>query len=324
VEVASGVYWLRMPLFVGLPWINVWAIEDHGSWTIVDTGLRSPQTMEAWQFAFDGLMRGAKVTRIIATHMHPDHCGMAGWITERFNTDLWMTQTEYLTCRVLAADTGRKAPHEAIGFYRSAGWDTAAIESYKERFGYFGEMIYPLPNAYRRIIDRELIEIGPHRWKIVVGHGHSPEHASLYCAELKLLISGDQVLPGISSNVSVQPTEPHGNPLKGWLQSLEKIKTEIPDDVLVLPAHKSPFTGLHARLDQLLEGHQRGLRQLRADLARPLRVIDSFSSLFHRQITPDLLGAATGEALAHLNYLWLSGVASRSVDGSGVAWWAAT
>jgi glyoxylase-like metal-dependent hydrolase (beta-lactamase superfamily II) len=321
VQVAPGVFWMRMPLFVSLPWINVWAISDAGGWTIVDTGMRSPKTMEAWQCAFAGLLKGLKVTRVIATHMHPDHCGMAGWITERSGTELWMTQTEYLSCRVMASDTGRRAPPEAIDFYHRAGWDDIAIESYREKFGSFGAMIYPLPNSYRRIMDGEIIKIGMHEWTVVVGHGHSPEHATLYCPELALLISGDQVLPGISSNVSVLPTEPLADPLGAWLKSLEKLKTEIPDNVLVLPAHKIPFKGLHARLTQLINGHRDGLMKLHSDLARPRRVVDSFDSLFHRPITPELLGPATGEALAHLNRLWFSGMITRTVDDSGVVWW---
>ncbi|WP_439955514.1 hypothetical protein, partial [Klebsiella pneumoniae] len=73
------------------------------------------------------------------------------------------------------------------------------------------------------------------------------------------LISGDQVLPKISSNVSVFPTEPDGDPLTDWLNSLAKVKREVPDDVLVLPAHNEPFRGLHARLDHLARGHERGL-----------------------------------------------------------------
>jgi glyoxylase-like metal-dependent hydrolase (beta-lactamase superfamily II) len=323
VEVAPGVFWLRMPLFISLPWINVWAISGNDGWTIVDTGIQSAKTVEAWESAFSGHLNPSNVVRVLATHMHADHCGMAGWITKRFNTELWMTQTEYLSSRVTEAETGGKAPQEAIDFYHTAGWNAASIESYKEKYGSLGEMMYPLPHSYRRIVDGERIEIGSHEWTVVVGNGHSPEHASLYCADLQLLISGDQVLPGISSNVSVHATETLDDPLRGWLTSLEKIKRIVPDTVLVLPAHRSPFKGLHARLDQLIDGHHDGLRRLLGDLRRPHRIVDTFGSLFHRPITADLLGAATGEALAHLNYLWLSGAITRNVDDHGVAWWLA-
>jgi hypothetical protein len=149
IEIAPGVLWLRMPLFASLPWINVWAIAEEAGWTIVDTGLHSLKTIDAWQAALAGPLGGAPVLRVVVTHMHPDHCGMAGWIAERFNAPLCMSRLEYLTCRLMAADTGRKAPEEGIAFYRAAGWDATALEGYKGKFGSFGQMIYPLPASYR-------------------------------------------------------------------------------------------------------------------------------------------------------------------------------
>ncbi len=321
IEIAPGIMWLRMPLFASLKWINVWIIADKGGWAIVDTGLRSAQTMEAWQTAFATIMANVPVTRVIATHMHPDHCGMAGWIAERFGARLWMSRLEYLSCRLMAADTGRTAPAEAIDFYHAAGWDEQAIERYKEKFGSFGEMIYPMPAAFRRLTDGETFLLGSHQWSVVIGKGHSPEHACLYCADLRLLISGDQVLPRITSNVSVHPTEPDADPLHDWLVSLNGLKHRVPDDVLVLPAHNSPFKGLHARIDQLVSGHHRGLERLIENLAEPRRAVDLFGSLFARPITGESLGMATGETIAHLNYLWKIGSVIRESDNQGVYWW---
>jgi len=253
--------------------------------------------------------------------MHPDHCGMAGWIAEEFGVQLWMSRLEYMSCRLMAADTGRAAPADAIRFYRAAGWDGAAIEDYKAKFGAFGKHIYPLPNSYRRLSDGEWLAIGSHSWQIVMGSGHSPEHACLHCPSLKLLISGDQVLPKISSNVSVYPTEPDADPLSDWFNSLTRLKTEIPDDVLVLPAHNSPFQGLHRRLNRLIAGHHRGLERLQDDLSVPKRAVDVFAALFARVISPEVLGMATGETLAHLNYLQGQGKLSRQTDPDGVHWW---
>jgi glyoxylase-like metal-dependent hydrolase (beta-lactamase superfamily II) len=321
IEVAPGVLWFRMPLFAALPWINVWAIEEEGGWTIVDTGLKSAKTMDAWQAAFAGALGGAPVLRVVVTHMHPDHCGMAGWIAERFKVVLWMSRLEYLSCRLMAADTGRKAPDDGIEFYRAAGWDESAINRYKAKFGSFGEMIYPLPASYRRISDGDTLRLGAREWKVVVGTGHSPEHACLYCPELKLLISGDQVLPRISSNVSVHPTEPEADPLSDWLNSLAMIHRRVPDDVLVLPAHNSPFKGLHARVDELIESHRRGLARLEDSLSEPRSVVEVFGALFSRPISPDLLGMATGEAIAHLNYLCGAGRAIRASDSAGIWRW---
>lgn len=324
VAVGPGVLWLRMPLFASLPWINVWAIAEDGGWSLVDTGLRSDPTREAWERAFTGALGGAPVMRVLATHMHPDHCGMAGWLTERFAARLWMSRLEYLSCRLMAADTGRSAPADAIQFYRGAGWDEPAIERYKAKFGAFGEMIYPMPDSYRRLSDGDTLRIGDHTWEVVVGNGHSPEHACLYCRELKLLISGDQVLPKISSNVSVLPIEPDANPLDDWMRSLSRIAARVPDDVLVLPAHKSPFRGLHARIGELTESHRLALARLESMLAERKRVIDVFAALFSRPITPELLGMATGETMAHLNYLAVAGRAAREQDADGVWWWRST
>ena len=321
VSVAPGVLWLRMPLFASLPWINVWAVAEEGGWTIVDTGLRSAKTIEAWQAAFPGTLGGAPVLRVIATHMHPDHCGMAGWMVERFDVRLWMSRLEYLTCRLMAADTGHKAPPDGVRFYRAAGWDQPSIDRYETRFGSFGEAIYPMPASYRRISDGDTFQIGTRAWSVLVGNGHSPEHACLYCPELKLLISGDQVLPRITSNVSVHPTEPDADPLSDWLRSLRSVRDRVPDDVLVLPAHNSPFVGLHARIGELLDSHQRGLARLEELLETPKRVIDVFGALFARPITAGLLGMATGESRAHLNHLETTGHAIRESDEHGVLWW---
>ena len=321
VPIAPGVLWLRMPLFAALPWINVWAIEDGEGWSIVDTGINSAKTMDAWNIAFSGAMQGAPVSRVVATHMHPDHCGLAGWMAERFRVRLWMTRLEYLTCRLMAADTGQAAPADGTEFYRAAGWEPQAIENYLEKFGFFGKLIYPLPASYRRLEDGDRLRLGAYQWEVVVGNGHSPEHACLHCPELKLLISGDQVLPRISSNVSVYPLEPDANPLADWLHSLAKLKARIPNDVLVLPAHNSPFRGLHARIDELADSHQRGLARLTDLLTEPKRAVDAFGALFSRPISDGLLGMATGEAIAHLNYLAANGRAIRTRDAAGVWWW---
>ncbi len=323
IEIVPGVLWLRMPLFAALPAISVWALSEDDGWTIVDTGLRSTKTTDAWRSAFSSTLENKPVKRVISTHMHPDHCGMAGWLVKRFDTRLWMTRLEYLTCRLLAADTGHEAPIEGVRFYKAAGWDDDAIETYKARFGSFGESIYAMPAAYQRIRDGDIIRIGDHDWQVVVGRGHSPEHACLYCSDLKLLISGDQVLPRISSNVSVFPTEPDADPLGDWLTSLARIKDLVPDDVLVLPAHNYPFRGLHARLDQLIGGHEADLTALENFLTEPKRAIDVFDVLFKRPINKKLLSMATGEAIAHLNRLRAMGRVTCSADDHGVYWWQA-
>ena len=321
VEVAPGVLWLRQPLGGSLQFINVWAIADGEGWAIVDTGVQTKETSQAWRAAFAGALGGKPITRVICTHLHPDHVGLAGWIVRKFDCRLWMTRLEYFQCRMLVADTGREAPEDGVRFFKAAGWDEDAIENYKARFGGFGKAIYALPDSYRRLSDGEDFDIGGRTWRVVTGQGHSHDHACLWCPELDVLISGDQVLPRISSNVSVFPTEPEADPLTDWLTSLAKVKASVPDSVLVLPAHNDPFHGLHARIDHLIGGHERGLSRLEKKIAEPRRVIDVFGALFARPIGPDLLGMATGEALAHLNCLIGRGLVTRQADNDGVAWY---
>jgi len=322
LAVAPGVLWLRMRLpMSGLNHINVWALDEGDGWTLADTGMQSPETATAWQSACAGPLQRRRVLRVICTHMHPDHVGMAGWLTRHFECRLWMTRLEYVTCRMLVADTGREAPADGVRFYRAAGWDEDALESYKARFGGFGKAVHTLPDSYRRIVDGEPLWIGGRSWEAVIGRGHSPEHLCLYCADLKLLISGDQVLPRITSNVSVFPTEPDADPLSEWLESLGSIRERVPDDVLVLPSHNEPFRGLHARLGALIAEHEMRLKRLREELATPKRALDVFDVLFRRRIGIDMLIFATGESIAHLNCLITRQQATREVDARGVNWY---
>ena len=326
--IAPGVLWLRMPLPFALTHINLWALRDGAGWSVVDSGVQTSDTAAAWRrlFAPGGALAQGGLTRLFATHMHPDHVGMAGWLTRKFDCRLWMTRLEYLTCRVLMADTGREAPADGVNFYRRAGWDEEAIENYRARFGGFGKLLHALPDSFRRMRDGEGLVIGDHAWRVVVGNGHSPEHACLHSTDLKLLISGDQVLPRISSNVSVFPTEPDADPLGEWLASLDKLRREVPDDVLVLPSHNEPFRGLHARLDYLARSQRQALDRLRRAIAEPKRAVDVFGELFGRPIgsEPNLLGMATGESIAHLNHLLQRGEAVKEVDAAGVAWYRAS
>lgn len=327
LEILPGLHWVRMPLPFSLKWINLWLIDDgEPGWTIVDTGMPLDDTKAAWRKIFADKLDGRPVWRIIVTHMHPDHVGNAGWLSRKFpGAELWMTQLEYITCRMLVADTGREAPQAGIDFYRAAGWNEDQVKTYCDRFGGFGRGVSQMPDAYRRLVDGETIRLGGHDWQVVVGRGHSPEHACLFNAEQNVMISGDQLLPRISSNVSVHPTEPLANPLKDWLESCRKLRGHLPEDALILPAHNEPFRGAHKRLDDLIRGHEVSLRRLKQRLVQaPRRVVDVFPSIFGRAIGDDVLSMATGEAIAHLHCLIGRGEATVSRDGDGVDWYTAT
>ena len=326
MEVADRVHWVRMPLPFSLQWINLWLIDDGDKgWTIVDTGMPMPDTQAAWRKIFEDKLDGRPVWRVIVTHMHPDHIGNAGWLSRKFpGSELWISRLEYVSCRMLVADTGREAPEAGTSFFHQAGWEPRHIDIYKSRFGGFGRGVSQLPDAYRRLEDGDTFDMAGKSWRVITGYGHSPEHSCLLCEDLNIVISGDQLLPRISSNVSVHPTEPAANPLRDWIESCEKLKRELPEDVLVLPAHNEPFKGAHPRLDHLIKGHGVALKRLKQRLAQePKRVVDVFPAIFGRKIDDDVLSMATGEAIAHLNYLLATDEITRSLDDQGVAWYAA-
>ena len=326
LTVADGLRWVRVPVPGPLKHVNCWVIDDSDARgagvALVDTGMNLPETRDTWKALFKGPLAGVRVTRMIGTHFHPDHIGLAGWMCDHHGCPLLMTRGEWLTARMLSADARDTVPHEMVDFWHAAGWDETQIAHATERgWAGFRRIITPLPLGYHRIADGDVLHIGGHDWRIVTGSGHSPEHACLYDAARKLLISGDQVLPRISSNVSLVVTEPNADPLGEWLDSLAKLK-QLPDDVLVLPGHGDAFTGLHTRLDALDREHRDRLDELAAFIEVPARSIDCFGRLFRRSIGPDLLGMATGESLAHLRRLEVERRAVRETVG-GVSWWRA-
>jgi glyoxylase-like metal-dependent hydrolase (beta-lactamase superfamily II) len=323
IEVAPGVLWMRLAMPMALDHINVYALRDGGGWTLVDTGLNLPATRAEWEVLLAGPLEGRPVTRVICTHMHPDHIGLAGWLCERFRAPLAMTRLEYVMARMLLADTGRPAPESGAVFYRAAGWSGEQLESYRREFGQFGRAVAPMPAGYVRMREGDRLTIGGADWRVVVGEGHSPEHACLWREADDVVLGGDQILPKISSNVSVWPTEPDADPLGDWLASLERMKTVFPDEVLVLPSHGEPFRGAQARLDALLRGHRTALRRLERALRSPKRAVDVFPALFARPVGDGVRGMATGESLAHLNYLLRQGRVERVRDADGVDWWSA-
>lgn len=318
--IADGVDWLRMPLPFALSHINLWMLRDGDSVAIVDTGINSQKSRDIWQQTISHSANG-NVSRVVVTHLHPDHVGCAGWLCDEYDVELWMTREEYLLCRILVADTGRAAPEAGIRFYTAAGFPDAAMTRYREMFGMFGKFVAALPESYHRLTDGMTFGIGGSDWEVIVGRGHSPEHACLYNAERNIVIAGDQLLPTISSNVSVYPTEPHANPLADWLDSLRAMKARLPADVLVLPAHGSPFRGAHARLDALIDEHLVGLGKLYDLCEQPQRAVDAFPALFKSKISDSNLIMATGESIAHLNYLLSDGSIRAEADADGVLWY---
>ncbi len=316
-EVAPGVHWLRMPLPFQLDHINLWLLEDGDGWTIVDTGINRDEVKAAWEIIFARHFADRPVNRVIVTHFHPDHVGLAGWLTERFGVELWMPLGEWAFGRMLKLDDGAAGLEDFRRFYRAAGFDDVLLEKVDERKRAYPRRISPIPGAFRRIAEGDVIPIGGRGWRVMVGTGHSPEHGCLYCPEIGVLISGDQVLPRISPNISVWPQEPEANPLRLYLDSLPKFQ-RLPADTVVLPSHDQPFTGLHPRLEQLAHHHDARLADTAAACARPCTGIDILKHLFKRELDSHQLFFAIGESLAHLHFLMGEGYIGRTRTADGV------
>ncbi|WP_153301836.1 MBL fold metallo-hydrolase [Endozoicomonas arenosclerae] len=314
IEVVPGVKWLRMPLFMKLDHINLYLVKDHDGWFIVDTGLRGESTREHWETIFANELEGLPVKGVIVTHLHPDHVGQAGWLTQKWQTDLWMTRTEYLATRLYLSTTGHSDAY--IRFFERAGLNDQALEQLRKGTSGISKMVEPLPGSFRRLEHDQVMSIGGREWRIIVGFGHSPEHACLYCESLNLLISGDQVLPKITPNVSVNSTEPEADALKVFLETLERLKG-LPEDTLTLPAHNEPFLGLHTRLQDMINHHEESLDRLTVLCENPVPALELIEPLFKRPLKGAEMMMGMGECIAHLNYLINQGRMKRTLE-SGV------
>ncbi len=315
----GGVRWARIRLSGSLGHINSWVLDDGDGVAICDTGMNLDPCREDWDAIFAGPLADFAVTRVVGTHLHPDHIGLAGWLSDRFGASVWMTRGEWLTAQLLRNDARDRIPDEVVAMRRAAGWNDVQIaEAEEEGWGRIKHYLSALPYGYRRINDGDVLDFGSERWRVVTGSGHSPEHACLVNDRVGYMISGDQVLPRISSNVSLSAVEPDGDPLGDWLDSIDKL-LELPDDLLVLPAHGEPFRGLHARLEAMRDEHHERLDELAIFLKTPRRAVDCFEKLFRRKIDQSVLGLATGEALSHLRHLEVEGRAARTVSDD--VWW---
>ena len=320
-EIATDVYWVRMPMPGRLDHINVWILRDYDGWTIVDTGLNREDIRDLWEGIFEQHLEGKPVTRVFSTHLHGDHTGLAGWLVSRWDIELWMSRTDFFMCKLMAADGPSDIPEDALRFYHRAGFSEQRLSEYRARFGSFGASISPLPTGFHRVSDGDYIDIGGREWRVVVGRGHAPEHVCLYCPELKTLIGGDQVLPRITPNVSVNPSEPLANPLKDWLTSCVHLRDVLPSNLLVLPAHQRLYYGLHERLTALIHHHETALSRLYDLCSEPKRAVDVFPAVFNSTITDATFFMATGESIAHINCALDRRMIAVEEHKDGVAWY---
>ncbi|MBI3452911.1 MAG: MBL fold metallo-hydrolase [Rhodospirillales bacterium] len=317
LEVASGVHWVRMPLPFPPDHINLWLLADGDGWIIVDSGLARDDTKAHWEQIFAATLGGKPVTRVVITHFHPDHMGLAAWLCQRWGVEAWMTAGEWYQARAVhalgaPADVAQKAE-----FYRANGVGGDLLGQYATPENFYRRGVPEIPPSFRRLRGGEAFSVGGRAWTPIIGRGHAPEHACLWCADLGVMIGGDILLPRISPNVSVWPAEPYANPLHDYLDSLSNF-AHIPADALILPAHGLPYRGVHPRIAELRAHHAERLDRLANHLGKPLCGVDCFPLLLRRPIGPHNMGLALGEALAHLHHLERTGRVAREKDAHGV------
>jgi glyoxylase-like metal-dependent hydrolase (beta-lactamase superfamily II) len=345
IEVAENVYWIRMGLPFALNHINLWLLRDEmdgkPGWTVVDCCIDRPESRAQWQQIFDTQLQGLPILRVIVTHMHPDHIGLAHWLCNTWKAPLWISATDYNVARNLSSAATNVGGQAAADFYASHGLiDPESIAKIKARTGYYPSLVPGVPNSYCRIMDGDVIPIGGKDWRCISGYGHAPEHIALYLAPTEpapmtlntrdaanlgaarrlppILMSGDMVLPRISTNVSVFDLEPEGNPLKLFLSSINKY-LDLPADTLVLPSHGKPFTGMHQRIAQLHSHHVDRLAEvMQACSENPSSGADIVPIMFKRELDLHQMTFAIGEAVAHLHMLWYEGKLKRSLDVHGM------
>jgi glyoxylase-like metal-dependent hydrolase (beta-lactamase superfamily II) len=317
MAIEPGVWWIRMPLPFKLNHINLWLLEDGDGFTLVDTGVATPDVRAHWDTLIADFLDGRPIHRVICTHTHPDHIGMAGVLCARFKAPLWMTAAEYLLGRILVADLPGVQRDDLVNFYDQHGLSAEkAEETGMARGGMFRKLVSEMPTSYQRMQEGDTVRIGDSDWTVHVGFGHSPEHASLICEQRGLMISGDMLLPKISTNVSVFSSEPDGNPLKQFLDSIRRMQG-LSDDLRVLPSHGLPFKGVHHRTAALLAHHEERLEALLAGLTGEMSARELIPVLFNRQLDSHQLSFAIGEAIAHLHLLMSQGLVRRIRDASG-------
>ena len=323
VEVAEGILWLRLPLPMALDHVNVYALADADGWTLIDTGMNSRKTRDIWEAALAGPLAGKTVARVLLTHHHPDHVGLVGWFQDR-GAELLTTRTAWLYARMLTLDVQDRPSAESLQFYQRAGTSPEMLaKRANERPFNFADMVAPMPLGFTRVEEGETLTLGGRRWRVRLGQGHAPDHITLWSEVDELVIGGDQLLPGISPNIGVYPTEPEADPLTEWLEATARFVPHAREDQLVLPGHKLPFTGLPFRLQQMAENHDQALERLLGHLHEPETAAGCFPALYKRPIGEGEFGLALVEAVAHLNCLLRRGQVCRSLRADGAWLWQA-
>lgn len=335
LEIAPGVKWIRMPLPFALDHINLWLLRDEmddtnaaggkrQGWSLVDCCISHETPRAQWETIFATQLEGLPILRVIVTHMHPDHIGLAHWLCQRWSTAqhvcrMWISATDYYAARLGSQSTTGFGGDSTARFFAAHGLtDPQSLEKIRDRAGYYPSLVPEVPASFCRLMDGHAVRIGGRDWHCISGYGHAPEHIALHCAQASILISGDMVLPRISTNVSVFDVEPDANPLALFLASIDKFKA-VGSGTLTLPSHGRPFRGLHTRIRQLHEHHRDRLAEvMQACTERPRSAADILPVMFKRALDLHQTTFAMGESIAHLHLLWFDGQLRRTLDRDAI------
>lgn len=318
IEVAEGILWVRSPLPMRLDHVNCYVIDEGDHWTLVDTGMQTSKVRGLWQGLLAGPLAGKPIGRVVVTHQHPDHMGLMGWFAEQ-GADIWMTRLGYTMSRLASLDVNDLQPPEAIAFRRLAGQPEEEVQAYAAEKPW-RMALWPIPLGFTCINEGDVIRMGGRDWTVHFGHGHAWDHATFWTDDI--VLAGDQIIPGISSNVGVWAMEPEVDAIGAWLESCERLR-KVADgtDPLILPGHKMPFRGVDFRLKQLIDGHKGAFRHILKALSDgPRTAAQMFLPIFMREIKGTQYGLALAEAVSHMNYLHHRGQVVRTTK-DGVWWW---
>jgi glyoxylase-like metal-dependent hydrolase (beta-lactamase superfamily II) len=316
VTIEPGILWLRVRLPFALDHVNLWLIEGSDGWTLVDTGVGNVATRAVWERVLTTHLHGRPVARILVTHFHPDHFGLAAWLMERTGAPVLMSRSEWITGRMLALDNTAESLAVADAHFVRAGMSDEVRAAQSERGHGYRRSVPATPAIHHVVEGGQALMLGDEAWQVIIGEGHAPEQITLYAPARSLLISADQILPRISPVVGVWASSPDSDPLGSFLQSLDRY-AHLPPDTRVLPSHDAPFLGLHTRITSLARHHEERLSLSLEAVRVPATAADVLRILFPRRYDPHQMGFALAETLAHLNHLIRRGEVDRGVDAQG-------
>jgi len=303
LEVADGIFWMSTPVpFVGLKQVNVWLLRDGDGWTMIDCGYGKPDVQKIITAGWDQVLGGRPIKRLIVTHFHPDHAGNSGWICAKWGLRPRMSHGEWLTANLAVLNRNTDHLQNRATFYLRHGLDDARVQRFIKGVVLYSDGV-TLPPDHKRLRGGDIVTIGADRWKVMIGEGHSPEHVSLYCAERRILIAGDQILPNITTNVSTWQVEPEFDAVGAFLKACKMFKAELHPDTFVLPSHRRPFRNVGALLRELDEHHAVRLNLILESVGRDISAGELIDVLFTPGLDGHQIGFAMGEAIAHLNHL---------------------